>query len=72
MLSSGDVRRRGARRGVKLQAAGVNKKLMEEIVPWVPRTFTNQTDIVGPDVVNYSYDEWGYIGALDHMAVPPA
>ena len=52
--------------------ADLDKKLMEEIVPWVPRTFTNQTDIVGPDVVNYSYDERGYIGALDHMAVPPA
>ncbi|MET0801556.1 MAG: ABC transporter substrate-binding protein, partial [Actinomycetota bacterium] len=35
--------------------ADLDKKLMEEIVPWVPRTFPNQTDIVGPNVVNYSY-----------------
>ena len=46
--------------------------LMEEIVPWVPRTYTNQTDIVGPNVVNYSYDEFGYMAALDHLAVAPA
>jgi peptide/nickel transport system substrate-binding protein len=52
--------------------ADLDTKLMEEIVPWVPRTFTNATDIVGPSVVNYSYDEWGYMAALDHMAVPPA
>lgn len=52
--------------------ADVDTKLMEEIVPWVPRTFTNQTDIVGPSVVNYSYDEFGYMAGLDHFAVEPA
>ncbi|MGZ8629387.1 MAG: ABC transporter substrate-binding protein [Actinomycetota bacterium] len=52
--------------------ADLDTKLMEEIVPWVPRTFTNQTDIVGPNVVNYSYDEFGYMAALDHFAVEPA
>ena len=50
----------------------IDKMLMEEIVPWVPRTYTNQTDIVGPNVVNYSYDEFGYMAALDHLAVAPA
>jgi peptide/nickel transport system substrate-binding protein len=52
--------------------ADLDKMLMEEIVPWVPRTYTNQTDIVGPNVVNYSYDEFGYMAALDHLAVSPA
>jgi len=35
----------------------------------VPRTFTNQTDIVGPNVTNYSFDEFSGIAALDHLAV---
>lgn len=52
--------------------ADLDVKLMEEVVPWVPRTYTNQTDIIGPNVVNYSYDEWGYMAALDHFAVEPA
>ncbi len=52
--------------------ADLDRMLMEEIVPWVPRTYTNQTDIVGPNVVNYSYDEFGYMAALDHLAVAPA
>jgi len=52
--------------------ADLDRMLMEEIVPWVPRTYTNQTDIVGPNVVNYSYDEFGFMAALDHLAVAPA
>jgi peptide/nickel transport system substrate-binding protein len=51
--------------------AELDRMLMEEIVPWVPRTFTNTTDIVGPNVVNYSYDEFGFMAALDHLAVAP-
>ena len=39
--------------------ADFDRYLMEEIVPWVPRTFTNTDEIVGPNVVNYSYDEFG-------------
>jgi ABC-type transport system substrate-binding protein len=52
--------------------AELDRTLMEDVVPWVPRTFTNATDIVGPNVVNYSYDEFGFMAALDHFAVEPA
>jgi peptide/nickel transport system substrate-binding protein len=47
----------------------LDKYLMENVVPWVPRTFSNSTEITGTRVVNYSYDEFGGIMALDHVAV---
>ena len=49
--------------------ADFDKTMMEEIVPWVPKLFTNENDITSSNVVNYSYDEFGEIGALDHYAV---
>jgi peptide/nickel transport system substrate-binding protein len=49
--------------------ADLDKMLMEEIVPWVPRTYTNSTDIVSANVTNYSFDEFGGMFALDHAAV---
>lgn len=47
----------------------LDKMLMEDVVPWVPRTFSNTTDIVSARVVNYSFDEFAGINAFDHMAV---
>jgi hypothetical protein len=41
---------------------------MEEVVPWVPRTFPNATEIVSANIVNFSYDEFGGMAALDHLA----
>jgi peptide/nickel transport system substrate-binding protein len=52
--------------------ADLDKFLMEDVVPWVPKTFSNQTDIVGPDVTNYSFDEFAGLAALDRLAVEPA
>jgi hypothetical protein len=48
--------------------ADLDKYLMEEVVPWVPRTFTNATEIVSSNIVNFSYDEFGGMAALDHLA----
>ena len=49
--------------------ADLDKYLMEEVVPWVPRTFTNATDIVVANIVNYSLRRVrGYMAALDHFA----
>ena len=38
--------------------AGPNfdKYMMEDVVPWVPKTFTNMNDITSARVVNYSFD----------------
>ena len=49
--------------------ANFDKYMMEEVVPWVPRTFTNINDITSTRVVNDTFDEFGGIGAYDHMAV---
>jgi peptide/nickel transport system substrate-binding protein len=51
--------------------ADFDKYMMEQVVPWVPKTFSNINDIVGPDVTNYSFDEFGGMNALDHMAKAP-
>jgi peptide/nickel transport system substrate-binding protein len=48
--------------------ADLDKYLMEEVVPWVPRTFSNATEIVSSNIVNFSYDEFGGMAALDHFA----
>lgn len=49
--------------------AEFDRYLMEEVVPWVPRTFLNIRDITSTNVVNYSYSEWGGQAAFDHFAV---
>jgi peptide/nickel transport system substrate-binding protein len=33
--------------------------MMEEVVPWVPKTFTNANDITSARVINYSFDYYG-------------
>lgn len=52
--------------------ANFDKYLMEQVVPWVPRRFTNINEIVSPNVVNYSYDEFGEMMAFDHIALAPS
>jgi len=52
--------------------ANFDKYLMEEVVPWAPRTFTNINEIISTNIVNYSYDEFGGQVALDHLAVAPS
>ncbi len=49
--------------------ANFDKYLMEDVVPWVPKTFSNINEIVSANVANYSYDEFGGMIALDHVAV---
>jgi peptide/nickel transport system substrate-binding protein len=50
--------------------ADFDKKIMEEIVPWVPYLFDNSIDIISENVQNYSFDQWGALAAFDEMAVP--
>jgi peptide/nickel transport system substrate-binding protein len=48
--------------------ADLDKYLMEQVVPWVPRTFTNANDITSSRVVNYSFDYWGEQASFDSFA----
>jgi len=52
--------------------ADLDKYLMEEVVPWAPRSFTNINEIYSANVVNHSFDEFGGMTALDHLAVAPS
>jgi peptide/nickel transport system substrate-binding protein len=37
---------------------GIDKKLMEQIVPWVPYLWPNNVFIVGPTVTHWNYDQF--------------
>ena len=49
--------------------ADLDRYLMEDVVPWVPKTFINQIDILSARVTSYSFDEFGGLAALDRLAV---
>jgi ABC-type transport system substrate-binding protein len=52
--------------------ADLDVKVMEEIVPLIPRRFPNDIDVLGERVVAYSYDQSAGVGAPDQMAVAEA
>ena len=49
--------------------ADFDKYLMEEVVPWVPKTFSNTLDITSTNIVNYSFDYWGGQASFDSFAL---
>jgi peptide/nickel transport system substrate-binding protein len=51
--------------------ADFDKYLMESVVPWVPKTFTNANDITSARVVHYSYDYWGAQASFMEFAFEP-
>jgi peptide/nickel transport system substrate-binding protein len=48
---------------------GVDKKLMTEVVPWVPYLWANNVTIVGPKVTHWQYDQYGDYTAYSQVAV---
>jgi peptide/nickel transport system substrate-binding protein len=50
----------------------LDKKLMEEIVPWVPYLDASSDFVIGPAVVNYVYDQNSGEPAWAHIAVDQA
>ena len=50
----------------------LDKKLMEEIVPWVPYLDAINVDVIGPAVTNYQYDQALTTAAYSQMAVDPS
>ncbi len=52
--------------------ADFDKFMMEEIVPYVPRTFTNINEIYSTNIVNHSFSEFAGQTAFDHLAVASA
>ncbi len=48
---------------------GLDKKLMTEVVPWVPYLWANNVSIVGPKVAHWQYDQYGDYTAYSQVAV---
>ena len=59
----------GARTTANQCWAELDKCVMEEIVPVVPRRFSNNIDILGENIANYSFDQFAGLGALDHYSM---
>jgi peptide/nickel transport system substrate-binding protein len=49
--------------------ADMDKYLMEDVVPFAPKTFPNDASVVSAHVTNYSFDEFSGMAAIDHFAV---
>jgi peptide/nickel transport system substrate-binding protein len=47
----------------------LDRKVMEEIVPVIVRRFSNNIDILGERVANYSFSQFSGQGAIDHLAL---
>jgi ABC-type oligopeptide transport system substrate-binding subunit len=50
----------------------LDKKLSEQIVPYIPLLDATAIDIIGPAVTKYGYDQFGSEMALAHVAVDPS
>lgn len=49
--------------------AEFDEYLMNDVVPWVPYLFDNNVDVVSTNVVNYTFDAFAAMVALDHVGV---
>jgi peptide/nickel transport system substrate-binding protein len=50
----------------------LDKKLMTQVVPWVPYLFANVATILGPQVTHWSYDQFSDTTAYSQVAVKQA
>ena len=50
----------------------LDKKLMEQVVPWVPLMDATAIDLIGPAVTKYDFDQNGTEMGLSHVAVNPS
>jgi peptide/nickel transport system substrate-binding protein len=48
---------------------GVDKKLMTDVVPWVPYLWSNVVKILGPNVTHWNYDQFADDTAYSQVAV---
>lgn len=44
-------------------------RIMEEIAPLIPRRFGTGQDVLGPRIVNYFYDQFAGVAAVDRLAL---
>ena len=51
--------------------AGVDKKLMEEVVPWIPYLDATNITVTSSDVTKWEFDQMAGEASIVHMAVDP-
>jgi peptide/nickel transport system substrate-binding protein len=51
--------------------ADLDVTLMEQVVPWAPYVFDNSVDVTSARIVNYSFDQFSGVAAIDHFAIHP-
>lgn len=49
----------------------LDKKLVEEIVPWVPLIDATSIELIGPNVTQFDFDQFGLEPSLARVAVTP-
>lgn len=47
----------------------LDKKLMEEVVPWVPYIWANNNTVIAEDVTQWDFDQFSAYNAFAHVAV---
>jgi hypothetical protein len=52
--------------------AELDQMLMEEVVPWVPYLFDNYVRVVSARVLNYTFDQFAGLPALEKLALADA
>ena len=69
-----DIDRCNALAGDERQSCWVtlDKKITEEVVPWIPYLDATNVDLLGPAVTNYDFDQFSSEQALAHAAVDPS
>jgi ABC-type transport system substrate-binding protein len=50
----------------------LDKKIMEEVVPWVPMLDLNQINVLGPTVTQWEYDQASSFTSYAHVGVDPS
>jgi hypothetical protein len=50
----------------------LDRKLMEDIVPWIPYLWPNILTTIGPAVTNWDFDQFAGVVAFSKLAVDPA
>ena len=50
----------------------LDRKLMEEVVPWIPYLWPNILTTIGPAVTNWDFDQFAGVVAFSKLAVDPA
>lgn len=50
----------------------LDRKLMEEIVPWAPYLWATNIDVIGPAVSQFEFDQFSGEASYSHVAVDPS